>query len=372
MRALTGILFSLGLVLMQQGCSVTSTVVATLDGYDELMVGQVNGNLWSGGGEFNVKGKNSGLNCQGVALPPYAVANNLSLSCAGMVGRGNAECSDGRTVEFKWRADSCMRTHGEGEDSIGNTFYFVTGLDETEAEAYIQQELIRSADKPPLSTYKLRIAVTESGLSTGTGFYVTDDGLIVTSYHVIENADSIHVMNVENGARLPARLLFTDPENDIALIKTEAKSQAIPIASHFSSVLGDEVFTLGYPLASDKTQDQKLAFGRITSLSGPDFNGRMVQTDIPIQPGNAGGPLLNEKGEVIGMITTSLEEILRLRASGSLLPNINLAINIDQIKPALESEQTGRFRAPEDNSGKMNLTRIVELRESSVLLVIAE
>jgi len=357
MRAPAGIMIFLLLLVMQQGCSVTSTVVATADDYDELMVGQLKSNLWSGGAKFSVNGNNSGLSCQGVALPPYAVANNLSLSCAGQVGRGNAECSDGRTIEFKWRADSCMRTHGEGKDSIGNTFYFVTGMDEAEAGMYIQQELKKVEDKTPLPTYSRNIVVTESGLSTGTGFYVTNNGVIITSYHVIEEASSIIVVDAENGRRLPASVLATDPGNDIAVIKTAAKSQGIPLASEFSSARADEVFTLGYPLAGEQVQDQKVTFGHIISLSGPD-DGRMVQTDIPVQPGNAGGPLLNARGEVIGMITTTLESILRSRASGSLPPNINMAISIDYIKPALESAQTGEIRATEDDSVNLNLARI--------------
>jgi S1-C subfamily serine protease len=369
-KKLVSLLFSVLAVLLE-ACSFTSTVVATLDDYDELLVGQVKRGLWSGG-EFTVTGVNTNLSCHGNVLPPYAVANNLSLSCAGMVGRGNAECSDGRTLEFKWVADSCSRKHGEGKDSIDNSFYFVIGLDEAEAKLYIHQELRKVADKPPLYIYSRDVAEEERGLSTGTGFYVTTDGVIITSYHAIEGASSIHIMDVKNGRKIPASVLTTDPYNDIAVLKTAAKSQGIPLVSHFSPALDDEVFTLGYPLSSELTQEQKMTFGRIISLSGPDDDGRMVQIDVPIQPGNSGGPLLNGKGEVIGMITTELEVTLRSRASGSLPPNINTAINIDYIRPALESARTVEFHVREDGMDNMDLARIVELRKSSVLMVIAE
>lgn len=371
MRKILVILLFSVLAVLLEACSFTSTVVVTLDDYDELMVGQVKRGLWSGG-EFTVTGVNTNLSCHGNVLPPYAIANNLSLSCAGMVGRGNAECSDGRTLEFKWVADSCSRKHGEGKDSIDNSFYFVIGLDEAEARIFIQQELRKAADKPPLSIFSRDVAGKERELSTGTGFYVTNDGVIITSYHTIEDASSIHVIDVGNGEKMPASVIATDPNNDIAVIKTAAKSQGIPLASHFSSAMGDEIFTLGYPLANDLIQEMKMVFGRVISLSGPDDDDRMVQIDVPVQLGNSGGPLLNGKGVVIGMITTRLDVILRSRASGSLPPNINLAISIDYIKPALESVQTGEISATEDDSGNLNLARIVELRKSSVLLVIAE
>jgi len=150
-------------------------------------------------------------------------------------------------------------------------------------------------------------AVPES--DTGSGFFISTDGLIVTNYHVIEDA-SIITVSLYDGSVYEAGLIGADKENDIAVIKISPTSDAdISILSFGDSdslVVGQKVIAIGNPFGYDRT----MVTGIISGLSRPirDESGTvllgMVQTSAPINPGNSGGPLLNTAGEVIGINTS--------------------------------------------------------------------
>ena len=150
-------------------------------------------------------------------------------------------------------------------------------------------------------------AVPES--DTGSGFFISTDGMIVTNYHVIKDA-SIITVSLHDGSVYEAQLLGADDENDIAVIKISPTADAVIEVLSFgdsdSLVVGQKVIAIGNPFGYDRT----LVTGIISGLSRPirDENGRvllgMVQTSAPINPGNSGGPLLNTEGDVIGINTS--------------------------------------------------------------------
>ena len=150
-------------------------------------------------------------------------------------------------------------------------------------------------------------AVPES--DTGSGFFISQDGLIVTNYHVIENAANITV-SLYDGSAYEAGLVGADEENDIAVIRISLQSGASVTTLSFgdsdSLAVGQKVIAIGNPFGYDRT----MVTGIISGLSRPirDESGTvmlgMIQTSAPINPGNSGGPLLNTKGEVIGINTS--------------------------------------------------------------------
>lgn len=150
-------------------------------------------------------------------------------------------------------------------------------------------------------------AVPES--DTGSGFFISTDGMIVTNYHVIKDA-SIITVSLHDGSVYEAQLLGADDENDIAVIKisptADAELEILSFGDSESLVVGQKVIAIGNPFGYDRT----LVTGIISGLSRPirDENGRvllgMVQTSAPINPGNSGGPLLNTEGDVIGINTS--------------------------------------------------------------------
>lgn len=150
-------------------------------------------------------------------------------------------------------------------------------------------------------------AVPES--DTGSGFFITADGLIVTNYHVIKDA-SIITVSLYDGSVYEAQLIGSDDENDVAVIRISPAQDAVISTLKFgdsdSLLVGQKVIAIGNPFGYDRT----MVTGIISGLSRPirDESGKvllgMIQTSAPINPGNSGGPLLSTDGQVIGINTS--------------------------------------------------------------------
>lgn len=143
--------------------------------------------------------------------------------------------------------------------------------------------------------------------STGSGSVIDERGYILTNYHVIEDAARVFV-SLADGERLPGSVIGTDPENDLAVVKIDPagrRLETIPMGNSDGLRIGQTVLAIGNPFGLDRT----LTTGIISGLGRPlrarnDLVIRdMIQTDASINPGNSGGPLLNSRGEMIGINT---------------------------------------------------------------------
>ena len=101
---LTGLIVAMQFIFIS-GCTVTYKAVGTYDNFNEVLLGTVNADLMTGGGEFEMEGKNTKIRCNGRSNPPHYVPS--SLSCAGQRGDGYGKCSDGRRIIFEWVANTC-------------------------------------------------------------------------------------------------------------------------------------------------------------------------------------------------------------------------------------------------------------------------
>ena len=138
--------------------------------------------------------------------------------------------------------------------------------------------------------------------SLGSGFIIDKDGFIITNNHVVEGADEIKV-KLADGREFKARVVGRDPKTDLALIKISSVFKNLPVLPLGDSDrmrVGDWVLAMGNPFGLEHTVTQGIlsATGRVIG-AGPYDN--FLQTDAPINPGNSGGPLINLKGEVIGI-----------------------------------------------------------------------
>ncbi|QXV64917.1 trypsin-like peptidase domain-containing protein [Mucilaginibacter sp. 21P] len=135
----------------------------------------------------------------------------------------------------------------------------------------------------------------------GTGFAITGNGYIVTNFHVVNGGDSVYVQN-DAGESFHTKVIYTDPDNDLAFLQITdpAFKNLGPIPYTFKkskSDLGEDVYTLGYP-----ANDVKLSPGAVTGSTGFKGDSTEYELYIPINPGNSGGPLLDSKGNIIGVI----------------------------------------------------------------------
>ncbi len=177
--------------------------------------------------------------------------------------------------------------------------------------------------------------------STGTGFVVSSNGYIVTNHHVINNNNKIFVDVAVNGETktYEATVIQKDEQNDIAIIKIKDPAFNIEkikysFAESGALNIGAPVFTIGFPLAlSGMGKEAKYTDGKVSAKTG--YNGAInsFQTTIPIQPGNSGGPVFNEKGQVVGIAFAGIRsadnvsyavKLNYLKALFDLLPDVSM------------------------------------------------
>ena len=141
---------------------------------------------------------------------------------------------------------------------------------------------------------------------TGSGFIVSDDGHIITNAHVVEGSDLVRV-TLKDGREFEGQVVGTDPVTDVAAVKIEATElPTVTLGSSEELTPGQWAIAIGNPLGLDNTVTAGIisATGRSSYQVGvPDRRVRFIQTDAAINPGNSGGPLLNDRGEVIGINT---------------------------------------------------------------------
>ena len=166
-------------------------------------------------------------------------------------------------------------------------------------------------------------------VGTGSGFILSQDGYVVTNYHVVEGASALSV-TTHIGEEYTATLVGYDDINDVALLKVEAAGlDAVELGSSSDLIVGDMVVAIGNPLG-ELTATQTVGYisgkDRAVSTDGTVIN--MLQTDAAINSGNSGGPLFNMKGQVIGITTAKYSGA---SSSGATIEGIGFAIPIDDI-----------------------------------------
>jgi S1-C subfamily serine protease len=195
---------------------------------------------------------------------------------------------------------------------------------------------------------------------TGSGFVIRADGQIITNAHVVEGADTVRV-TLKDGREFEGRVVGADQVTDVAAIAIEAADlPTVTLGGSENLVPGQWAIAIGNPLGLDNTVTAGIisATGRSSSeVGGPDRRVRFIQTDAAINPGNSGGPLLNDRGEVIGMNTA-----IRANAQG-----LGFAIPIETAKRIADQLfTTGQVEHPFLGIQMTNLTPALkeELQET--------
>jgi S1-C subfamily serine protease len=141
----------------------------------------------------------------------------------------------------------------------------------------------------------------------GSGFVIDKAGHIITNYHVVQDARTINV-SFSNRDRVKAEVVGVDPATDVAVLKVEAKSRALtplPLGDSDSVRVGDPVVAIGNPFGLERSVTAGIVSALQREISSPsnDAIDHVIQTDAAINSGNSGGPLLNARGEVVGVNT---------------------------------------------------------------------
>lgn len=224
---------------------------------------------------------------------------------------------------------------------------------------------------PSVEMYNQALAMQKQrkNASSGTGFFLSNNGYIITNYHVIEDAENNNIkvtgISGDYNNSYTVKVAVSDKQNDITILKIEDNSfipiKSIPYTFKFdTSSIGEDCFVLGYPLISSMGKDIKLTSGIISSKTGYDGNVSQYQISAPIQPGNSGGPLFDKNGNIIGII----------QAKHSFAENAGYAIKASYIRNLIDLLPTS-ITLPQYNllKGK-TLPQQVELASKAVCIII--
>ncbi|WP_371378278.1 S1C family serine protease [Sporomusa aerivorans] len=206
--------------------------------------------------------------------------------------------------------------------------------------------------------------------ATATGFFITPT-LIVTNNHVVNAARQIEVI-YNNELKAPATVIRVDPANDLALLEVHGLEQSVvPLALGQSDTVreGMRIYAVGFPLTAYIGLTAKISEGIVSGTVGYRGDTRQFEISAPIQPGNSGGPLLNENGEVIGVVSAELGRKF-VDKTGIIPQNVNFAIKSDGIQNLLGNQlDNPGLPIPKRQKSVLDAVSIMELAKKGIVRI---
>lgn len=232
--------------------------------------------------------------------------------------------------------------------------YFYTGCRVNVTKDYIYEEKIEKENKEKREIEKQLIELEKikaeaelrkqkedqiepSIIGSGTGFIINTEGYIVTNYHVIDQCEYVKNEN-EN-----LEIVASDPINDISVLKSNRSVSNTIDLSPNSVIKGEDIYVIGYPfgsfLSGGLVPQSKTTKGIVSSLQGPNNYYNWFQMDASIQPGNSGGPIIDERGGLKGVTVASADYKVIFEAFEEFPQNINFGVKVDILKNILDANE---------------------------------
>ena len=202
----------------------------------------------------------------------------------------------------------------------------------TRVKTEFGQPLSSGLSLPDMVENALRSLVEiRTGFGTGSGFLVSDTGLVVTNQHVVQGANSVGIRMAEGGS-YTASVAGQHPTQDLAYLQIDSGGPFTPIAIGDSDAVrvGESVVVIGFPISDQLGAEPTMSQGIVSAKRD-----RFLQTDAPVNPGNSGGPMLDHFGNVIGVIVSRIDE-----SGGQDITGIGFAIPINEVRTNLGGQVT--------------------------------
>src|ERR1700722_769108 len=215
------------------------------------------------------------------------------------------------------------------------------------------------------------VSVFGQEMRSGSGFIFHPDGYILTNNHVVSDSTE-QIVVLPNGNRVPAKLVATDPKIDLALLKIPGSNFPIlPIGESRKIAVMDTVVAMGFPMYSTIGYGVSAYDGKINAVRQSE-HAPLFQIDANINPGNSGGPLLNDRGEVIGIVVAKINAMQLAKTMGAIPERINFAIPIDEARPMILMAYPTGF-TPSNRAASLRDQQIfAQSKDATVLILVPQ
>jgi len=215
-------------------------------------------------------------------------------------------------------------------------------------------------------------AASQQTSSSGTGWFCTPRH-VVTCWHVLDGHDRYYLIS-ETLPKTPLKLIIKDRQNDLALLEIPSHGLAshgfLSISPQTSST-AERVFTSGFPHIDLLGKAPKYTEGTISATSGIEDDPRILQVSVPVQAGNSGGPLLDARGRVVGIVASKLSAARVFEWTGDLPQNINYAVKAAYLRNILDSKGID-YSSKTTWGESVSRPELIKQINHSVVLILAE
>ena len=312
--------------------------------------------LWSSGGDsdFRLGIVSAGRDFAAIILG----APSSYLWQPGMVRARFTATADDHTYTAKWRMEDRTEVNGIARVNGGTLTIVMRRAGKEETSTFLK---LRSGSK--------RSTVSVSS-SSGTGFFCAP-GIVATNAHVVDGARSLQMYLPVQKKTLNLEVQVVDAGNDLALLRVVGEEignlpSPLPLADGADVKLGAEALVVGFPLGDVLGVDHKVTSGLVSALDGLNGDPRKLQLTAPIQPGSSGSPVFERSGRVIGIVTSTLDAMSSIRASGSLPQNVNFAVKSDYLGLLLRRIPLGGRKDGLVGANAASLPELIERVRQSV------
>jgi S1-C subfamily serine protease len=170
-----------------------------------------------------------------------------------------------------------------------------------------------------------------SRFSAGSGFYVSREGHLVTNDHVVRDCRAVRLPDGQT-----VEVVGRDTRADLALLRARPVATVARLRADNRIRQGEDVLTYGFPLHGVLSSSGQLGAGMVTALTGLRDNPLQLQIDVPVQSGNSGGPLIDQRGHVVGVVVSKLNALRVAQITGDIPQNVNFAVRLEPLKALLE------------------------------------
>ncbi|HXP72692.1 MAG TPA: tetratricopeptide repeat-containing serine protease family protein [Stellaceae bacterium] len=253
------------------------------------------------------------------------------------------------TTAEKWRK--------EAQDGVKRVSGQLTRQQLADADEAVRKFGSGEASSVRLPPERRSKAATASGprlYATGSGFYVTTTGHVLSNNHVVAGCSEVKV--TEGDHSTPVKVLATDADLDLAVVQLPHAVATAVVFRESAPRLGEGVVVMGFPFSGLLTSDAVVTTGIVSALAGMRDDRHQLQISAPVQPGNSGGPLLDPAGHLVGVVVAKLDGVRMASLTGAIPENINFAIKGEEARSFLRAHGVGVATAP---SGKDLTTDVI-------------